>query len=126
MKIAAHIAATLLGLLFITFSLMVLLGMAPKPDLPAGSYAASFMAAFVPTGWMVMVKLCELTGGILVLIPKTRNFGLLFLGPIIINILAFHTLLMGGNGLFPIPLFLAALALFLLWVERKAFLGLLH
>ena len=84
------------------------------------------MAAFVPTGYLTMVKIFELTGGILVVIPKTRNFGLLVLGPIILNILAFHTFVAHGAGLVGIPLFIAVLALFLLWTERRAFAGLIR
>jgi len=126
MKIATNIAGGLLGLAFIAFSLMVLLNLVHPEPPPEGSPVALFMSAFVPSGWLMMVKIFELIGGCLVAVPKTRNFGLLVLGPILINILAFHTLLAHGVGLFPVPLFLAALALFLLWAERKAFLGLLH
>jgi putative oxidoreductase len=125
MKIAAHIAATLLGLGFIMFSLMVLLNMAPTPpNLPP--MVQQFMGVFGPSGWLKFVKTFELIGGILVLIPKTRNFGLLVLGPIIINIAAFHILVEGGKDFVPVPLVLGLLALFLLFVERKAFLGLLR
>ena len=125
MKIAAHIAATLLGLGFIMFSLMVLLNLAPMPkDLPP--MVAQFMGVFGPSGWLKFVKIFELTGGILVLIPKTRNFGLLILGPIVINIAAFHILVEHGEGFVPVPLVLGLLALFLLFCERQKFLGLLR
>jgi hypothetical protein len=61
-------------------------------------------------------------GGILVAIPKTRRAGLLVLGPIIINILAFHTFIMRGEGLLsPMLLVIIGLTLFLVWVERQAF-----
>jgi putative oxidoreductase len=125
MKIAANIAGGLLGFIFVALSLMVLLGLAPAPTIPPGSPPALFMGAFVPTGWMMVVKLCELSGGIMVAIPKTRNFGLLFLGPIVINILCFH-ILVEKSGLLGPPLVVALLAAFLLWAERKSFLGLLH
>ncbi len=125
MKIAANIAGGLLGLLFIVFSLMVLLKLAPTPELPPGTPVAMFMAAFGPSGYLGFVKLCELLGGILVAIPATRNFGLLVLGPIIINILAFHTFITKGDGLFnPVIILIVLLAAFLLWCGRKAFLGL--
>ena len=51
---------------------------------------ASSWAHLGRTGYMTFVKVCELIGGILVMIPRTRNFGLLVLGPIIVNILAFR------------------------------------
>jgi len=126
MKIASNIAGGLLGFIFVAISLMVLLGLAPMPKLPEGSPAALFMGAFVPTGYLTFVKICELVGGCLVAVPRTRNFGLLVLGPIVLNILAYHILIMKGEGLFGPPLVVAVLALFLLWSGRKAFAGLLN
>lgn len=126
MKVAAAIVGGLLGLVFVLFSLMVLLKLAPMPTLPEGSPAALFMGAFAPTGYLTMVKIFELLGGLLVAIPRTRNLGLLVLGPIIINILAYHLFIMKGEGLLGIPIVIAVLAAFLLWTERHAFGGLLR
>jgi hypothetical protein len=126
MKIAINIVGGLLGFLFIMVSLMVLLGFAPKPELIPGTPKAEFFDAFASTGWLTMVKIFELLGGILVAIPKVRNFGLLILGPIIVNILAFHILVAHGEGLVGLPLLVALMALFLLWAGRKAFAGLMN
>src|SRR6187401_3640770 len=91
MKIVSHIAAALLGLMFLMASVMVLFKLGPTPPgPPEGSPAAHFMTAFAPTGYLHFVKVFELLGGLLVIIPRTRNLGLLILGPIILNILAFH------------------------------------
>jgi hypothetical protein len=124
MKLATNIAGGLLGLLFIAFSLMVLLNLVHAPPMPAGTPAAMFMGALGPTGYFTFVKLCELIGGILVAVPRTRNYGLLILGPIVVNILAFHVLIMKGAGLAGPPILVAVLAAFLLWAERKSFLKL--
>ncbi len=128
MKIAAHIAATLLGLLFIAFGLMVLLKLGPTPPPPPeGTPPAHFMAALAPTGYLTFVKICEVLGGLLVVLPRTRNFGLLVLGPIIINILAFHVFLAGGAEMLnPVVIAIVVLPLFLLWSERQKFTGLLR
>jgi len=127
MKIASNIAGGLLGFGFIVFSLIVLLKLVSMPPMPEGTPAALFMGAFVPTGYLTFVKVFELVGGCLVAIPRTRNFGLLVLGPIILNILAFHILIMKGEGLFdPILILICFLALFLLWSGRKAFAGLMN
>jgi len=67
----------------------------------------------------------EITGGILVAVPRTRSLGLLTLGPIVVNILCFHIFLAKGAGLVGLPLLVAALPLFLLWTERAAFSRLL-
>jgi hypothetical protein len=126
MKLATNIAGALLGLMFIAFSSMVLFKLGPTPPAPPeGSAAAMFMGAFAPTGYLTFVKVFELLGGLLVAVPRTRNLGLLVLGPIILNILAFHAFITNGHDLFsPVILVICALALFLLWAERKAFAGL--
>jgi len=126
MKIASNIAGGLLGFIFIAFSLIVLLKLVPMPPPPEGSPMALFMGAFVPTGYLTFVKILELIGGCIVIVPRLRNFGLLILGPIIINILAFHIFIAKGEGLVGIPLLIGFLALFLLWSGRKAFAGLMN
>lgn len=118
MKYAPHIASLLLGGLFIMSASVVLLGMAPTPELPKDTAIASFMAAFGPTGYMTFVKVLELLGGLLVLLPRTRNVGLLILGPIIVNILAFHQFVAGDGILQPMLLGISLLSLYLMWVER--------
>ena len=85
------------------------------------------MGALGPTGYMNFVKVCEILGGILVAIPRTRNLGLLLLGPIIVNILAFHVFIMKGEKLMdPMLIVIVLLALYLLWAGRKGFAGLLN
>jgi hypothetical protein len=126
-KCLPYIASIVLGLLFIMASAMYFLHLGPKPDSPAGSPPAHFMAALVPTGYMSFVKVFELTGGIVVMIPRLRNLGLLLLGPVIVNIIAFHTFLKHGEGLLnPMLDIVIVCALYLLWDARKKFSGLLN
>jgi putative oxidoreductase len=125
MKYAPIVAGILLGLLFIASGLVVLLHLAPMPPMPEGTPAAMFMGAFGPTGYFTFVKIFEVLGGVLVAIPRTRNFGLLVLGPIIVNILAFNIFIMKGVGLAnPMLIVVVLLAAYLLWVGRKGFAGL--
>ena len=126
MRIAANIAGALLGFIFVALPIAIMAHAMPMPPPPAGTPAASFMAAFGPTGYMTFVQVCQIVGGILVAIPMTRNWGLLVLGPIIVNILAYHILIMNGGGLVGPPLVVAILAASLLFAERRAFAGLLH
>jgi uncharacterized membrane protein YphA (DoxX/SURF4 family) len=121
-KVIPIIAGVVLGLLFVMSGVMVLFKLAPTPTFPEGSPIALFMGAFGPTGYLTFIKVLEIIGGILTAIPRTRNLGLLILGPIIVNILAFHAFITGGSGLLqPMLLVIIALALYLLWVERKSF-----
>lgn len=127
MKYLPAIAGILLGLLFIMSSVVVLFNLVPTPPMPEGTPMAMFMRAFGPTGYMTFVKVLELVGGILVAIPRTRNLGLLVLGPIIVNIVAFHLFVTKGVGLTsPMLIVIVLLALYLLWVGRKAFAGLIE
>lgn len=127
MKYAPAIASVLLGLLFVMSSVVVLFHLVPMPPPPEGTPAAMFMGAFGPTGYFTFVKVLELTGGILVAIPRTRNFGLLVLGPILVNILAFHVFIMKGAMLLdPTLIVIVLLTLYVLWSGRKAFAGLLN
>lgn len=126
MKIITFVASLLLGLLFLSGAIMFFFKLIPNPEFPKDSAISHFMAAFGPTGYMTFVKVFELLGGILIIIPKTRNFGLLCLGPVIVNIFAFH-LFVAGDGIFqPTLIVIAGLSLFLLWSERKAWAGLLR
>jgi hypothetical protein len=120
MKYLPTIAAVLLGLLFVFSGVVVLSGLAPDAPAPLeGSPAAHFMAAFVPTGYLTFVKVLEVVGGVLVAVPRTRNLGLLVLGPIIVNILAFHVFITDGQGLLsPMLLTVCLLAAYLLWAGR--------
>ncbi|MCX6848091.1 MAG: hypothetical protein NTY98_04145 [Verrucomicrobia bacterium] len=126
MKYAPLVASILLGLLFVTFAILVLFNLIPAQEFPKDTPIFHFMAAFGPTGHMKFVKVFELLGGILLLVPQTRNLGLLCLGPIILNILAFHHFV-AGDGIFnPILIVISLLALYLLWSERTAWAGLLR
>jgi uncharacterized membrane protein YphA (DoxX/SURF4 family) len=127
MRHVPTVAGALLGLLFVAVGLMVLLQLGPAPEAPPeGSPTAHFFAAFAPTGYLTFVKVCEVVGGLLVLIPRTRCLGLLVLGPIIVNIVAFHVFVAGDGVQDPMVIGVCVLAGYLLLVERRAFLGLLH
>ena len=129
MKHAPTLAGALLGLAFVVFGSNFFLNFIPMPADPSPADAPHklFMGALFPTGYLAFVKVLEILGGVLVAIPKTRNLGLLVLGPVIVNILAFHTFLMKGATLVdPVNITVSVLALFLLWSERKAWAGLLR
>ena len=128
MKHIPTIAGALLGLLFLTFGLNYFLHFLPSPPSPPeGSPPALFMAAIYPTGYLTFVKVIEITGGVLVAIPRTRNFGLLLLGPVIINILCYHIFLFDGKTLSDPPVIaITALAAYLLWDARKEFAKLIR
>lgn len=120
----ALIAGGLLGLVFVIFGLNFFLKFLPVPSPPADSAAAAFMGAMFTTGFLTLVKVLEIIGGILVAIPKTRNFGLLILGPIVVNILFFNILIAPGGWTKPPVILVTVLAASLLWTSREKFLQL--
>lgn len=126
MKHLPTLASALLGLAFITFGANFFLNFLPMPADPSPADAPHklFMAALYPTGYLTFVKVLEILGGVLVALPKTRNFGLLLLGPIVVNILAFHVFLTKGAGLMDPPvLAITLLSAFVLFSERKSWIG---
>ena len=124
-KYLPNIAGIVLGLLFLMASVTYFLKLVPTPKFPEGSPIAMFMGAFGPTGYMGFVKGCELLGGMLVAIPRTRNFGLLVLVPVIVNIVAFTVFITGAKQLLnPMMDVIIALAVYLIWVARKPIAGL--
>ncbi len=123
MKYLPTIAGILLGFVFVAGAITYFFKLMDMPPPPADSLAAHFAAAFIPTGYMDFVKACELVGGILVAIPLTRNFGLLILGPIILNILAFHIFIEKGHDM-AVPAVIGVIAAGLLWHARGKFAAL--
>ena len=123
-RIAAAVAGGLLALVFAGLGIAFLAGALPEPPAPPeGTPIAHFMTAMMPTGYMTFVKVWEEIGGLLIAWPRTRRLGLLVLGPIVLNILAFHWFIGGTAGVNdPMVAAVTVLVLFLAWVEREAFL----
>ena len=120
------VAAGLLGLVFIVFGLNFFLNFIPMPSPPEGSAAAAFTGAMYSTGYLTFVKILEITGGLLVAIPKTRNIGLLILGPIVLNILAFNVFIAPGGYTQPPVILVCVLSAFLLWTAKESFAKLIN
>jgi hypothetical protein len=121
-SIVTQVVAAILGVLFLVFGLNFFLQFIPIPPAPEGSPAAQFLGALYVSGFLALVKVLEILGGLLVAVPATRRLGLLVLGPVIANIVLFQIYFTGGAGLFAPPVVVMILAsVYLLWAERKAF-----
>jgi putative oxidoreductase len=126
MKIAANFAGGLLGFIFVLFSLLFFVH-PPHPRAPlAGSPMTQSSHVTEISNSQVFTEICELIGGCLVAIPRTRNLGILVLAPGIVSTLFFCTmtgkwgLLFGGRAILA-----SILTVFIVWVERRAFAHLL-
>lgn len=122
MKTTTIIARSLLGLVFAVFGSNAFLHFIPMPPPPAG-FAGDYMKALFGSGYFYVVAVTQVLGGLLVLSGRFTALGLVFLGPVIVNILCFHIFL-NHEGL-PLACVVAVLALFLLWQKRGNFAGIL-
>ena len=120
MKTATLIARYLLGFMFVVFGLNGFLRFLPQPPLPAG-LAMQYMTVLSASQYMVPVFLLQLTGGVLLLANRFVPIALVLLGPVIVNILLYHSLMAPAG----IPPGLVALILWLLvfYGVRSAFAG---
>ena len=117
-----RLTAALLGLIFVVFGSNFFLKFIPIPMPPEGSPAAMFMGGMFLSGMLAFVKALEILGGVLVAIPKTRNLGLLVLGPVIMNIFAFHAFFFGPASLIdPMMIGIAVLTAWQVLAAGRAF-----
>ena len=120
MKTLSSIVATLLGLMFVVFGLNFFLHFIDIPSPPAGSPAANFLGAMYSSGYLTFVKVLEILGGVLLLLPRLRNWGLVMIGAIVVNIACVHQFLFGGIKDTAV-IFAIAAVLFLAYVGRRGF-----
>lgn len=119
MKIASQIARILLGVIFTVFGLNGFFHFIPMP--PPTGLALQYFTVLSISKYMVPVFLLQILGGVLLLANRYVPLALVLLGPVLFNILLFHSL-MAPEGL---PL---AVITLVLWVitflsVRSAFAG---
>lgn len=120
-QIAPHAVRILLGLTFFVFGLNGFLHFLPQPPLPAA--AGPFLGGLVSTGYFFpLLKATEVAAGLLLLTNRFVPLALTVLAPIVVNIVAFHVFLAPGPLMVA---FLLASTVYLAWVHRSAFRGVL-
>ncbi|MCU1306095.1 MAG: hypothetical protein JWN45_790 [Acidobacteriaceae bacterium] len=89
MKIAVMISRILLGLMFVVFGLNGFLNFIPAPPPPPG-LAGKYIEVLLQSHYIFLVAGVQVIGGALLLVNRYAVLGLVLLGPMIVNILAFH------------------------------------
>ena len=119
MKIVTLVARLLLALIFVVFGLNGFLHFIPQP--PPTGLAGQFVGALFVSHYLVVVFVLQLLTGLLLLINRYVPLALTLLGPVIFNILLFHSF-MSPAGL-PMAFTVTVLWLVTAWGVRSAFAG---
>jgi hypothetical protein len=122
MKIASLVARYLLGLIFLVFGLNGFLHFLPMRPMPGP--AGAFMTGIASSPYILVIFACQLIGGILLLSGQFVPLGLTLLGPVIVNIIAFH-LFLAPSGLV-VALLVLILWILAAWPYRARFFALLQ
>ena len=123
MKYAVIIARILLGLIFFVFGLNGLLHFMPMPPMPP-SDATTWSTIMMTHHWMNFVSVIMVIAGLLLLVNRFVPLALTLLAQVLVNIILFHIMLLGGTGIAPGAV-ATVLELFLLFVYRRNFFPLL-
>jgi len=103
MKHIPTIARLLLGLIFTVFGANMWLHFIPIPPPPTEA-AKNFMFAIYGSGYLDVVKVLEVTGGLLLLSGRFTNLALTLVGPVVVNIALYHFFLVKGGYEMPVGL----------------------
>jgi putative oxidoreductase len=121
MNIVATIARYLLGAMFLVFGLNNILHFIPTGTMPPGP-AGDFAGLLMSTHYVYVVGGVMVISAILLLAGRYVALGLTLLGPVLVNILVFHILMLPkgiGAGLVA-----SILWLLVFWQHRASFSGL--
>lgn len=87
-KILNLLPSVLVGALFLFGGLNFFFNFVAQP--PMTGDPGIFMGIMMSSGMMTVVKVLEVIGGVLILVPSKRALGLTILAPITVNILLFE------------------------------------
>jgi putative oxidoreductase len=120
MKIVSLIARILLGLIFVVFGLNGFLNFLSMGPLPSG-LAGQFIVALAVSHYFWVIAALQVAGGALLLVNRFVPLGLVLLGPVIVNIILYHTFL-NPSGAVPAAV-VTVLWLLVFYGKRQYFSG---
>lgn len=121
MKTAANIVAILLGVIFILFGLNFWLHFIPIPHSDVDTAKNAFVGEMYKSGYLSLVKALEVIGGLLLVLPRVRNWGLVIIGAIVFNIACIQYFLTKDGLKDPVVIFAILACFFLAYVGRQGF-----
>ena len=120
MKFLTHVPAAILAFLFLFGGINYFIPLAPMPTMTGNQLA--FFNLFGPTGYMAVIKVLEIIGGALIILPTKRALATLILAPISVNIFLFEICMIGTPG---ISILLIALIGLVVYQEKQKFMALI-
>src|ERR1700724_3471995 len=120
MKIVTLIARILLGLIFVVFGLNGFLNFLSMGPMPSG-LAGQFVGALVLSHYFWVVAALQVAGGALLLVNRFVPLALVLLGPVIVNIILYHSFL-NPAGIEP-GIVVVVLWLIVFYAHRQYFSG---
>ena len=120
MKFIKHIPAAILAFLFLFGGVNYFFPMIPLVKITGNQF--TFFNLLTSTGYMGVVKILEIIGGALIILPTKRALATVILAPISVNIFFFEIFMIGTPG---IGIVLIALIGILIYQEKQKFMALL-
>jgi uncharacterized membrane protein YphA (DoxX/SURF4 family) len=120
MKVVVLISRILMGLVFVVFGLNGFLHFIPA-KMPPG-LAGQFAGALFMSHYFLFVAAVQVVGGVLLLVNRYVPLALALLGPVIVNILLYHTFLFSEGAIIAVIVALLWIILFVHY--RQYFAGL--
>ena len=115
------VVRVLLAAIFIVFGLNYWLNFLTMPEVSGD--AGRFLGLLYGSGYLAVVKVVEVAGGVLVLRRRTAALGVVLLAAVIVNILCYDAFL--AKALNPVAIVAAVLTLITAWDVRDRLLGLI-
>ena len=119
-KVLDLLPSVLVGALFLFGGLNFFFNFVAQPPIPGDP--GVYMGIMMSSGMMTVVKVLEVIGGVLILVPGKRALGLTILAPITVNILLFELCLAHQPG---VGIALMVLSAIIAYQEREKFKALL-
>lgn len=120
MKVLKHVPAAILAFLFLFGGVNYFFPMIPVVKITGNQF--TFFNLLTSTGYMAVVKIVEIVGGILMIMPTKRALAVIILAPVSVNILLFEVCIVGTPG---IGIVLIALIATVIYQEKQKFMTLL-
>ena len=110
MKLLPNIPTYLISFMYLFSSFMFFFPLMEMPAMTGNQ--AVFMNLFTTTGYMAIVKIFEIIGAVLLLVPAKRALGSLILAPIAVNIVLFELIIAHQPSVGIIMLILQSIVLY--------------